>query len=294
MKYSELDVDKLNDNQIYDLVMSGVKDYATIPVYKKDSPDLLIVLGASPIPMKARIIKTMQLYKNGYGKYVILSGGTGWHKLFKVEPTPIKDELERYTYYSGKRRNFRLMKRALQRTIPEEIRGKNKHGKALYRHMHRQLEKNLDLTEAEIAKKIVKACRETINIDENKIFLESQSGNTRENIENSIKMMQKLIKEGKAEDIKSVMIITSCFHCKRVTMQFKKYFPDIDVRACPSTKDLADNGLTLDRESLMSNPYYKAQIRKELEGIVAYSKNGSIADGEIEGIDIKENDEIML
>ena len=44
----------------------------------------------------------------------------------------------------------------------------------------------------------------------------------------------------------------------------------------------------------MSNPYYKAQIRKELEGIVAYSKNGSIADGEIEGIDIKENDEIML
>ena len=292
MKYSELDISKLNDNQIYGLVMSGVRDYAKIPVDEESRPDLLIVLGATPIPMRARIAKALQLYKNGYGKYIILSGGTGWHKLFKIEPTPLKDELERYTYYSGKQRNYRLMKRALQRTIPDEIKNKNKHGKALYRHMHRQILKNMDLTEAEVAKKIVNACRTIVDIDENKIFLENKSKNTRENIENSMEMMQELLKEGKVEDVKSVMIITSCFHCKRVEMQWKKYYPFVNVKACPSTKDLDDNGISLERDSLTSNAYYKTQIRKELEGIIAYTRNGTIVDEEIKWASLEKEQEL--
>ena len=298
MKYSELDINKLNDNQIYDLVMSGVKDYAKIPVDEESRPDLLIVLGATPIPMKARIIKAMQLYKNGYGKYIVLSGGKGWHKLFKTEDRSFKDELERYTYYSGKRRKYKLMKRALQRTIPQELRNKNKQGKALYRHMHRAIENNLNQSEADIGLKIIKACSEIGRIDPDKIFLENNSSNTRENIVNSMKIMQEKLKEqGKEtnkekEEIKSVMIITSCFHCKRTELTFKKFFPDVEVQACPSTKDLYDNGITLDKESLMSNAYYRQEIRNELRGIVEYSRNGSIADEEIVEKGIEKEQEI--
>jgi hypothetical protein len=248
LKYSELDVKSISDSTAYDLVMSGVKDYAKIPADKKDSPDLLIVLGASPIPMKARIIKMMQLYKNGYGKYTVLSGGKGWHKLFKTEDRSFKDELERYTYYHGKRQKYKLMKRALQRTIPQELRNKNKHGKALYRHMHRAIEKNLNESEADIGYKIIKACSEIGHIEEDRIFLENNSSNTRENILNSMMTAKEKLKDKEKEDIKSVMIITSCFHCKRTELTFKKYFPDIEVKACPSTKDLTDNGLTLDKE----------------------------------------------
>lgn len=289
MKYSELDISKISDSKAYDLVMSGVKDYAKIPVDEESSPDLLIVLGATPIPMKARIIKTMQLYKNGYGKYIVLSGGKGWHKLFKAENKTFNDDAERYTYYSGKRRKYKSMRRALQKTIPQELRNKNKQGKALYRHMHREIEKNLNESEADIGLKIIKACSEIGRIDPDKIFLENNSSNTRENIVNSMRVMQ-----DRKEDIRSVMIITSCFHCKRTELTFKKFFPDVEVKACPSTKDLYDNGITLDKESLMSNPYYRQEVRNELKGIVEYSRNGSIADEEIKGIDFKENDEIIL
>ena len=288
MKYSELDISKISDSKAYDLVMSGVKDYAKIPVDEESKPDLLIVLGATPIPMKARIIKTMQLYKNGYGKYIVLSGGKGWHKLFKTEDRNFKDDLERYTYYSGKRRKYKLMRRALQKTIPQELRNKNKQGKALYRHMHRAIENNLNKSEADIGLKIIKACSEIGRIDPDKIFLENNSSNTRENIVNSMRVMQ-----DREEDIRSVMIITSCFHCKRTELTFKKFFPDVEVQACPSTKDLYDNGITLEKESLMSNPYYRQEVRNELRGIVEYSRNGSIADEEIKGIDFKENDEII-
>ena len=126
-------------------------------------------------------------------------------------------------------------------------------------------------------------------IDSDKIFLENNSSNTRENIVNSMGVMQE-----RKEDITSVMIITSCFHCKRTELTFKKFFPDVEVKACPSTKDLYDNGITLDKESLMSNQYYRQEIRNELRGIVEYSRNGSIADEEIKGIDLKKNDEIVL
>lgn len=288
MKYSELDISKISDSKAYDLVMSGVKDYAKIPVDEESKPDLLIVLGATPIPMKARIIKAMQLYKNGYGKYIVLSGGKGWHKLFKTEDRSFNDDAERYTYYSGKRRKYKSMRRALQKTIPQELRNKNKQGKALYRHMHRAIENNLNKSEADIGLKIIKACSEIGNIDKEKILLENNSSNTKENILNSMQIASSL------ENIKRVMIITSSFHCKRAKLSFKKYFPDVEVEVCPSTKDLSDNGVTLEKESYMSKHYYRQQVRNELKGIIDYSKNESIADEEIKDINLKENDEIVL
>lgn len=287
MKYSELDVEKIRDSEIYDLVMSGVRDYSKIPVEEENNPDFLVVLGASPKPMKSRIVKMMHLYKNGYGKYVLLTGGEGWHKLFKPEKRKFKDNVERYEYASGKRRKYRSMRRALRTTMPDEFKNPNKQGKALYRFLHRKIEENLTKSEAEIGYKIIQACKEIVDIDDDKILFEGKSKNTIENVQFSKDIMC-----SKMPSIKRIMLITSCFHCKRAELTFKKYFPEVEVMTCPSTKDIKERGASLDKETLMSNPYYMGEIKKELNAIVSYSKKGIIADEEIDKsiFDSKENE----
>ena len=107
MKYSELDIKSLSDSEIYDLVMSGIVDYSKKEITPENNPDLLMVLGCSPLLMKARIVKMMHLYKQGYGKYVILTGGIGWHKLFKIENKKFKNEDERASYMKLKKKKYK-------------------------------------------------------------------------------------------------------------------------------------------------------------------------------------------
>ena len=121
MKYSELDVKKLNDNDIYDLIMTGIIDYASTEPTEETNPDFLVVLGCSPVPLKARIVKMMELYQKGFGKYVLLSGGNGWHKLFKQEKKSFKSDKERFEYMKAKANKRKQMKLALHNTIPDDI-----------------------------------------------------------------------------------------------------------------------------------------------------------------------------
>ena len=280
MKYSELDINTLSEKQIYDLVMSEVRDYAKVPVDEAKSPDLIIVLGAAPAPMKPRVIKSMELFKLGYGKYIALSGGKGWHKLFvpdHVEMEKLKYDIDAQGEYVKKKlKCAKHQERVLRGIIPNQFK-QNKKGTRGYGHSMRvQTKKMLQKSEADIASLIIKEYSEIAEIDPTKVFLEEDSSNTVENMINSMEMMRKV------DDIKSVMIVTSCFHCKRAELTFKKYFPDVEVRACPSTLELTSNNRTLTRESLMSGEdYYKRAIRRELQGIIAYTRNGTIADEEI-------------
>lgn len=293
MKYSELDIEKLNDDQIYSLVMSDVRDYAETPVEKESSPDVLIVLGATPSPMKPRIIKAMQLYKAGYGKYIVLSGGKGWHKLFNIDSKEIEkirdDEEAQYAYRIKKAKNAKKTGKILRGMLPAEFKRGQRSTVGWYHYMHNKTKRMLTKSEAYIASRIVEACSEIVEIEPDKIFLEEESNDTVTNVKKSMEMMKRV------DDIKSVMIVTSCFHCKRAELTFKKYFPDVEVKACPSTIELVNNGRTISKESLMDNSaYYRMQIINELKGIIAYSKSGKIADEEIKGIDSRENNEIIL
>ena len=284
MKYSELDTSKLSDSKIYDIVMSGIKDYSKEEVNDENNPDLLIVLGASPIPMKARIVKMMHLYKKGFGKYVLLTGGDGWHKLFTIEKRKFKNDIEKSKYISTKKKKYKSMKKALHKTIPEELKpgiNSNKHGKSLYKYMRRKIQENLNSPETDIGYKMIKSCKDIIRIDDDKIFFEPDSKNTIENMKNSKELIDNLVLSGKIPEVKRIMIITSVYHCKRAILSFKKYFPDTEVMACPSTNDITEKGSKLDKESLMKNPFFINQFKKELNAIVSYTRNGSIADGAI-------------
>ena len=91
-------------------------------------------------------------------------------------------------------------------------------------------------------------------------------------------------KEGKVDKINRIMIITSSFHCRRAELSFKKYFPDVEVMSCPATMDITNAGILFNKNDLMSSAYYMQQFRNELNAIVNYTRNGSIADLNVEDV----------
>lgn len=280
MKYSELDTNKLNDNDIYDLIMTGIKDYSEEKPTEKTNPDFLVVLGCSPVPLKARVVKMMHLHKKGYGKYILFSGGTGWHKLFKPQNKTFKDEKSMSEYMKLKAKKFKDMKKALHDTVGEELKPNHENP---YQH-RRRMKKLLRKPEAQIGYKIMKACQDIIQIDGEKIFYEQNSTNTIQNLEYSKKLLDDLQKEGKVDKINRIMIITSSFHCRRAELSFKKYFPDVEVMSCPATMDITNAGILFNKNDLMSSAYYMQQFRNELNAIVNYTRNGSIADLNVEDV----------
>lgn len=287
LKYSELDIEKLNDNDIYDLIMTGVIDYAGNKPNEKTNPDFLIVLGCSPIPLKARIVKMMQLYKAGFGKYILLSGGTGWHKLFKSDKKTFRSNKDRLEYMQIKASKYKSMKLALQAIIPDDIKpgiNRPKRGKGLYKYMHRKLKQFLEKSEAQIGYSIMKACQDIISISDDKIFFEHDSKNTVQNLEYSKKLLDDLQKANKVDKVNRIMIITSSFHCRRAELSFKKYFPDIDVLSCLATMDIKDEGLSFTKCDLMNSTYYMQQFRNELSAIINYTRNGSVSDLDVEDV----------
>lgn len=287
MKFSELDKSKLTESEIYDLVMSGVLDYSKQKPTEKTKSDILVVLGCSPFPLKARVIKMMHLYKNGYAKNVLFSGGKGWQKLFTPQKKTFSSTQEQSEYLKRLANKTKQMKAALHETIPNFITpkpGRYKSSKGKYRYMHRKLKQALTLPEAMLSDIMRKTCHNIAEIDEDKIFFEDQSQNTIQNLQFSRKLLDELQSTGRIDPVKRMMIITSCFHCRRAALSFKKHFPNVDVLACPATRDFESNGLEFTKESLMSNGYYNQQFKNELDAIINYTRNGSIADMDIEEV----------
>lgn len=286
MKFSKLEKEKLTDEDCYDLLMSGVVDYADRDENLENNPDFLIVLGCSPQPLKARVLKMLQLYKKGYGKYVLFSGGKGWHKLFKPEKRDFKTQEEMFEYNKKKTNKYKKMKKALRNYLFKEMddpKMKNPNGKARNKYMGRILKRHLEEPEAQIGYKMMKAAQSIVNIPDENLFFEQESMNTVQNLNYSKKLLDTLQSEGRVEKIKSIMVITSCFHCRRAELSFRKYFGDnINVMTCPSTMDLISNGRALNKESLLSSDKYVGELKKEIDAIINYTNNKSIVDCDIE------------
>ena len=83
MKVSKLDYERLSDEDKYLIVMSGIIDFSQTTPKEGEKADVIVVLGCSPIPLRARTLKMMELVRNGYGQNVLLSGGKGWQALFR-------------------------------------------------------------------------------------------------------------------------------------------------------------------------------------------------------------------
>ena len=257
MRISELNYELLSEDEQYSIVMSNIYDMAKTVPNELEKADLIVVLGCSPIPLRYRILKMMELVKLGYSKNVLFSGGKGWQKLFR------KQDLETGKVVINEAKKEELL-RAVRSCIDENLLSSDE-------------EKILDMSEAELMKLIVIS---NGGLSNTKIFHEPFSYNTRENIEYGRTLINELLKRKEINKLERMIIVTSSFHCKRAYLTFKKAFQDIEILACPATLDLEDRGTSLGR-AMLSNAYYNKQIHLECNAIVNYSKNGSILDAEL-------------
>ena len=119
-------------------------------------------------------------------------------------------------------------------------------------------------------KKIVDA-----GIPESCIYLEEQSQNTFENIDNAVKI---IIREDVLPD--SLSIITSEYHLKRCCLAFAKMYPHIDITMIPAYDGYSDK----DNWFNSSNEWDtgRCMVIWERNLLTKYAKEGKILDYEIE------------
>ena len=290
MKFSELDIEKLSPDDIYDLVMTGVKDYSKENVNESNTTDFIILLGCTPLTLEQRVLKLIELYDKGYGKYIILTGGLGWHKLFKADPNKkFKDDKDLSDYVRKLNANLKRQKKSLAKIFNENLRpvsAKLKNGQLTYTKYYKKRRKlmneYLEESEAELGYRMID--KQQRNDIQSVTLVESNSINTLQNVLFTRNMIDDLVVNCGIDKPKRLMIITSPFHCRRACLTFKKYFPDCDVIACPSTAGMLNKGVPFTKEALMANPYYSKQFRNECDAIINYSKKGDIADINIEDL----------
>ena len=290
MKFSELDINKLSQDDIYDLVMAGVKDYSKQNADDSNMPDFIILLGCTPLTLEQRVLKLIELYDKGYGKYIILTGGLGWHKLFKADPNKkFKDDKDLSDYARKLNANLKRQKKSLAKIFNENLRpvsGKLKNGQLTYTKYYKKRRKlmneYLEESEAELGYRMID--KQQRNDIQSVTLVESNSINTLQNVLFTRNIIDDLVANCGVDKPKRLMIITSPFHCRRACLTFKKYFPNCDVIACPSTAGMVNKGVPFTKEALMANPYYSKQFRNECDAIINYSRKGDIADMDIEQV----------
>ncbi len=288
MKVSKLDYERLSDEEKYLIVMSKIIDFSHVTPKQDEKADVIVVLGCSPIPLRARTLKMMELVRNGYGQNVLLSGGKGWQNLFRKK----NKETGEITINEPKRQELLA---AISKTISADLLGDNPTPKRLELHERfiqgmrelgqtehvmsyeqRQEIKKCDMTEVQFMQLIILS---NGGLKGAKMLHEPFSTTTKQNMEYTTRLLEILTRGNEGSPVRRMIIVTSSFHCRRSYLTFKKQFPNIEVVVCPSTLDLTDRGLSIDR--MLESDYYRTQIARECDAIINYSRNGSIADVEL-------------
>lgn len=231
MKISELKKHNLNEEQKIGFIMNNVKDIAKEDRRNFPKADCAIVLGCSPIPLKDRMLKAIQLYNLGFNDKILLSGGYGYHVLEKEN-------------------NIKNIKKVLKPFIDIEV------DEELY-----------DLTEAELCYKILYNNSDSFKIPKRDLLFDVYSNNSGENAKYS-KYVIDFFQREENKKIKRCIIITSAFHIKRALLTFKKIFPEIEFIGAPATNDLKRNNVYL--ETICDDKYYRKQIIDEYDRIIKY------------------------
>ncbi len=285
MNFSKLDINKLTPNDIYDLVMSGIIDYSKQQADESNMSDFIVVLGCTPLTLEQRVLKLIELYDKGYGRFIILTGGFGWHKSFKADPNKkFNDDEELKNYIKRLNENLKRQKQTLAKMFEEDIKlaqgtiGNDKPSAKFYK-KRKLLDEYLRDSEAELGYRIIERQKRE---DIQSIALEeSFSINTIQNVIFTRNIIDDLVVNCGVDKPKRIMLITSPFHCRRACLSFQKYFQNCEVIACPSTAGMTKKGLPFTKDALMADSYYSKQFRNECDAIINYSKKQDIADIDI-------------
>lgn len=271
MKFSELDTSKLTIEEKYELVMNGVCDYAKENAKEEDKVDFLIVLGCRPAALKSRVVKAAELYKRGYAKYMLFSGGHGWNRNVVADSDKDIEMLETVKDIV----NPKLL--GLEPS-EKELKISEMSNESEEERMDSAMQKIRSSSESQLMAKMMHSLSD---IPQTNVYHEPFSNTTIENIKYTEALFRGLVKRGEVPAINKVMIVTSSFHCRRAMLTFKKYFKNLDITACPATLDFKEKGIVFSKEGMIASDYYRKQIENELNAIVNYTRNGSIEDCDI-------------
>ena len=277
MRISELDYSKLTDEDKYNLIMSNLVNYGEKQATDDSKADIIVVLGCSPRPLKARVKKMMELFKKGYSDSIVLSGGKGWQKLITQTPAKkpiliqaIKDVIKADLLGDNPSKieieNYELFRKEMERLI----------GKKQKTYQEVSDERKMEMTEEEFMRLIIQSNGGLYGAH---VYHEPFSTNTKENAEYLGKIFDE-IKRTKGKEVNRVMLITTAYHCTRAKLSFMKFFPNLDIKVCPSTEDLEEQGLALNPD-IMKDEKQSSLIRGEADKIIKYSAKGDIANVEL-------------
>ncbi len=110
-------------------------------------------------------------------------------------------------------------------------------------------------------------------IPEDAIYLDEESINTFENIDNAMKIISR------EEDVKSLSIITSEFHLKRCFLTFKKKYPDVAVTTISSRDGYSDKYNWRETGNHWNSG--RCMVIWERNLLTKYAQEGKIADEEL-------------
>ena len=280
MNISELNYNALSEEDMYNLIMSEVKDYELEEPTDKTKSDIIIVLGCAPRPLNSRIKKMIALCKKGYSDKILLSGGRGWQKLIKQNPERKPEFIKTIKSIITSELlgdNPTLIEKETYNKFNEQIKkiiGDRYHSKS---YQERLDEDKLQMTEEEFMQLIIFSQGGLKGVQK---YSESFSTNTKENSYYVGKIFDG-IKNGSGKAIESAIVVTSSFHCTRSKLTFMKNFPNIKFNTCPSTEDIIKEGLNGISIEMMNNEKYKKYILNETQKIIEYSKKGDIYDAEL-------------
>ena len=91
-RLSDIDLSLLSDEEKYHLCMDGVVDISEIDATEDSKVDAIVVLGAYPNHIDARVRKGLALGLRGYSDTFILSGGRGVHRLLYKTKQDLVDQ----------------------------------------------------------------------------------------------------------------------------------------------------------------------------------------------------------
>ena len=210
---------ELTPEELFDFVIgNNITDLAKTKNIRENSADIAIVLGNFTLPItRERAIKGFELYKLGFVKKIIFSGGVPKQRDAKgvMHPTTLKAYMEN---------------RAIEQQwsdIPEGDWGAETFIPDVFEEDYQK----------HTAKLTEQFLRET-GINPEDVMSETLSSSTQENAE----FCKKFFESEEIETglkIRSGIIVTTCTHGSRALRQFKKVFGDrVSLRWCPSTLDL--------------------------------------------------------
>ena len=127
-------------------------------------------------------------------------------------------------------------------------------------------------TESSLMRKLILSIPEDEKPKNIKMYEEPFSFNTAENAAFVGKVI-KDIERTEKKKIRKICVISSAFSLKRTILTFKKKLPGIEIVGCPSTQDLADRGISLNKDALMTNDYNRKQILLEPEKCQKYTRD---------------------